>query len=413
MAFGQSVYDEPLRKAWEHFCDRLRQAGEFVFKDYNPGSALQRADGFRFLTQNLGQAFDLALETKDTRYPVIHFFCTPYCKLGGDCADFTYRQAWIDGDSMYRIAGNVGTARFLNFTVQGVRPDKIPGTDYPSLHEPFGDIPQANLFLQQLRTNWDGSFELYIGGPQRGPNWLPTTKSSRKLFIRQGFDRWDELPARMSIERIDMTEPRPPPTPQTIISALHWAGDFVFGLMNDWPDHMFHYLADASTNPGCPNVFPQQNPDREGGADKRRGRVAANMYWQLAKDEALIIEFDSHDGFWMLTNMGAFCNSMDYLYRPVSYTPSRTSVDRDGVVRLILAHDDPGYNNWLDTQSFEQGNITYRNLMSNQATVIGARLVKRALLADALPGDTVKVSREERVAQMRARFDGIRRRYGA
>ena len=40
-----------------------------------PPTPLHRADAFRFLTQNLGQAFDLALETKDTRYPVMHAFC--------------------------------------------------------------------------------------------------------------------------------------------------------------------------------------------------------------------------------------------------------------------------------------------------------------------------------------------------
>jgi len=58
------------------------------------------------------------------------------------------------------VSGNRGTARFINFTIQGPRPNK-PDV----LHEPFGDIPEANLFGHQLETAWDGSFELYIGGP--------------------------------------------------------------------------------------------------------------------------------------------------------------------------------------------------------------------------------------------------------
>ena len=94
--------------------------------------------------------------------------------------------------------------RFLNFTVQGPRPDRMPGTDAPSLHEPFGDIPEANLFGHQLETEWDGSFVLYIGGPKRESNWLPTTPGSRKLFLRQGFDRWEEESAQYRIERIDI-----------------------------------------------------------------------------------------------------------------------------------------------------------------------------------------------------------------
>jgi hypothetical protein len=410
MAFGDSPYDESLRNAWREFCTRLQEAGERVFKDFNPATPLQRADGFRFLTQNLGQAFDLGLETKDTRYPVIHAFCTPFCKLGGDAADFTYQQAWIDGASTYKISGNRGSARFLNFTVQGPRPAKIPGTDWPSLHEPFGDIPEANLFGHQLQTSWDGSFELYIGGPKRGPNWLPTTPGARKLFIRQGFDRWDERPARFRIERVDMAEPPPLPTPKTMIDAMDWAGRFVSGLMNDWPEHPYRY-SKASTNPAQLNVFPPEDPTGDGGADKRRGRMATNMCWHLGGDEALIIEFDAHDGFWMITNMGSFFNSMDYLYRPVSYTPGRTRVDRDGKVRLILSHEDLGYHNWLDTQGFDLGNVTYRNLLSDRTTILSTKLVKRSAVAEVLPSDSAKIAPEERTRQMWARFNSIRQRY--
>jgi hypothetical protein len=409
MAFGDAHDDEALRAAWKLFCDRLQEAGERVFKDYNPPTPLHRADAFRFLTQNLGQAFDLALETKDTRFPLIHAFCGPTRKLGGDNADFVYQQAWIDGESVYKISGNRGTARFLNFTVQGPRPDKQPGTDWPSLQEPFGDIPEANMFGHQLQTQWDGSFELYIGGPQRGPNWLPTTPGSRKLFLRQGFDRWSEIPARMRIERVGMTEPKPVPTPEVMMNAMDWAGRFVTGLMNDWPDHPYHYSGGVVDKVNV-NTFPA-DPKGDVASDKRRGRAIANMCWQLAPDEALIIEFDSHDGLWMMTNMGVFFNSMDFLYRPVSYTPSRTKVDSDGKVRLILGHTDPGYHNWLDTQGFERGNVASRILLSDNQTAFRTRLVKSSQLAAALPPDSARATPADRLRQMQERFDGIRQRY--
>jgi hypothetical protein len=103
---------------------------------------------------------------------------------------------------------------------------------------------------------------------------------------------------------------------------------------------------------------------------------------------------------------------MDYLYRPVSYTPSRTRIDTDGKVRLILCQNDPGYHNWLDTQGFERGNLTYRSLLSEASTAFETRLVKRDALAQALPADSAMTSAEERIAQMRARFEGISRRYG-
>lgn len=400
MAFGDGPDDAALQSAWVEFCARLQAAGERVFKDANPATGAQRVDAFRFLTQNLGQAFDLALETRDTRFPALHTFCGPTRKLGGDCADFTYQQAWIDGQSTYRLTGTRGTARFFNVTVQGPR---VPGPGV--LHEPFGDTPEANLLGQQLHVDDDGRFELYIGGPERGPNWLPTTPGSRKLFIRQGFDRWDELPAQLRIERVDMDSPKPLPTPAGMVEAMGWAGEFVTGLMTDWPDFPFAY---GGVDVEHPNAFPRVDTTD---ADSKRGRAAANMYWKLAADEALIVEFDAHDGLWMFTNMGTFFNSMDYLYRPVSYTPSRTKVDRDGRIRLVLAHRDPGVHNWLDTQGFECGNLTYRHMLEGHPAPLDTRTVKLGDLSDALPEGTAMVSPAERTAAMWERFHGIRRRY--
>lgn len=400
MGFGDGPDDAALRSAWTEFCARLQRAGERVFKDANPPAGAQRVDAYRFLTQNLGQAFDLALETRDTGYPALHTFCGPTRKLGGDCADFTYQQAWIDGHSAYRLVGTRGTARFFNVTVQGRRVSG-PGV----LHEPFGDTPQANLLGHQLDIDADGQFELYIGGPERRSNWLPTTPESRKLFIRQGFDRWDESPAQMRIERIDMASPKPLPTPGDMVDAMSWAGDFVTGLMSDWPEYPFHY---GGVDAEHPNAFPRVGATE---ADNKRGRAAANMYWELAADEALIVEFDAHDGLWMFTNMGVFFNSMDYLYRPVSYTPSRTRIDHDGRIRLVMAHRDPGVHNWLDTQGFERGNLTYRHMLEGEPAVLDTRVVNHDELLGTLPEETAMVSESQRAIAMWERFHGIRRRY--
>ena len=407
MAFGDHERDADLRDAWKTFCRQLEQAGDRAFKDYNPATPEHRVDAFRFLTQNLGQAFDLALETRDTRYPALHPFCTPTRKLGGDAADFSYLQAWLDGDSAYRVHGVRGTARFINFTLQGQRPNKQPGTEIPSLHDPFGDIPEVNLFGHQLETDAEGNFELFIGGTERSANWLPTTANTRKLFLRQGFDDWNELPAQLNIERLGMTEPKPLPSAETMLDAMDWAGTFVTAIMNDWPDHAYQYS--PFVDPDNVNTFPSGGADQD---DSKRGRAVAHMCWALANDEALIIEFDALNSFWMISAMGVFFNSLDYLYRPVSYTPSRSKVDSDGKVRLILSHTDPGYHNWLDTQGFERGNITYRNLLSTESASFNTQLVKCAQLADALPADTAQVTAVERTRLMMLRFNSIRRRYG-
>jgi hypothetical protein len=408
MAYGDAADDAALQAGWNTFCEALKAAGSKVFKDTNPANPLQRADGFRFLTQNLGQAFDLALETADPAFPQLHWFTTPTMKLGGDVADFTYRQAWISGDYPYRITGRRGTSRFFNVTVQGPKPALMANGARP-LHEPFGDVPEANIFGHQLVCEADGSFELLIGGEQSGPNWLPTTPGSRKLFIREGFDAWDETPTPLTIERVGMAGPKPLPDPARMIAAFDWAGAFLTGAMTDWPEHSWRNSGGV-VDPARPNAFPGASANSA--EDAKRGRLAAHMIWKLAPDEALIVEMDAHDGFWIFGMGGAFVGSMDYLTRPVSYTPARTAMGGDGMVRLVLSHDDPGVANWLDTQGFAEGNLAYRNLLSQNPATFRTRLVQRGELMAALPADVPMVAADEREIERLRRYRSVKRRYG-
>jgi Protein of unknown function (DUF1214) len=417
MAFGDFELDKDLRDTWHVFCDRLKAAGDLVFKEINPATPLQRADGFRYLTQNLSQAFDLALETRDTRYPAFHAFCSPTRKLGSDNADCIYLQAWIDGESVYKISGTKGSARFWNITVQGPRSNTAYGTATSRpLHDPFGDTPEANIFGDALQTNWDGSFELFIGGERQGQNWLPTTKGTRKLFLRQYFDRWDEEAAQYRIERVDMDSPRPVATPAVMIEAMQWAGNFVYDVVDFWPD--FVWDAGDQIDIAAINQFRGPNlinsgtgPADPATKDSHRGRLVTMMRWRLSAEEALILEFDAYDGFWMITSESLFGNSMDYLHRNVSYTPSRTAVDGDGRIRLVLTANDPGYANWIDNQGFTDGVLTFRNVQTSHVPELRTRVVKAAELLDHLPADSRIATPAERVAELRRRFDAIRRRY--
>ena len=69
-------------------------------------------------------------------------------------------------------------------------------------------------------------------------------------------------------------------------------------------------------------------------------------------------------------------------------------------------------HNWLDTQGFSNGNLTYRNLMSQHRASFRTRLVKRADVLEALPPGTAMVSRDERVKQLADRYHSVKLRYG-
>jgi hypothetical protein len=103
---------------------------------------------------------------------------------------------------------------------------------------------------------------------------------------------------------------------------------------------------------------------------------------------------------------------MDFLHRQVSYSPARTKMDDDGVVCFVIAHDDPGVHNWLDTQGFCEDNLGYRNLVSQNPATLRSKQVKRADVLAALPGDTAIVTPEQRVQQLLDRYHAIKLRVG-
>jgi hypothetical protein len=191
---------------------------------------------------------------------------------------------------------------------------------------------------------------------------------------------------------------------------LKQAGEFIFGAMRDWPEHSW-LTSGGVVDPDRRNRFPEDKRANDA-LDAKRGRMAAHMIWRLAPDEALIVEMEAHDGFWIFNMGNVFVGSMDFLHRCVSYTPARTKVGSDNVVRFVIAHDDPGVHNWLDTQGFSDGNLTYRNLMSQNPATFRTKLVKRADLAAHLPPDTAMVTPEERVQQLRDRYHSIKLRFG-
>ncbi len=87
MAYGDSPHDQTLKRAWEEFCDRLKEAGELVFRDPAPSTPLDRAAGFEYLSRQIGRGLDVALEHNDPLHPDLRWNQQPIRKYGGDNPD--------------------------------------------------------------------------------------------------------------------------------------------------------------------------------------------------------------------------------------------------------------------------------------------------------------------------------------
>ncbi len=64
-----------------------------------------------------------------------------------------------------------------------------------------------------------------------------------------------------------MSTPKPLPTAETMVDAMGWAGDFVTGLMSDWPEFPFTYGGVDAKSPehlSARRVRPTPTPNAAG-----------------------------------------------------------------------------------------------------------------------------------------------------
>ena len=68
-------------RAWDEFCDALRSAGEIV-RTRAPDTALDRAEGYRYLTRLTRMAFKFCIEYADSATPALVQYMDETQKFG-------------------------------------------------------------------------------------------------------------------------------------------------------------------------------------------------------------------------------------------------------------------------------------------------------------------------------------------
>jgi hypothetical protein len=406
MAFQDNPVDGQLNEGWLTFCERIKDASEYIYKDASGATECERTNAFRYLTQNLSQAFDIFLENRDTLNPTIHAFCGPTRKLGCDNADCIYLQSWINDTDTYKISGHIGTAKMFNIALQG----EWAGL----LHEPFGDVPIANLLGHQIERDWNGNFTVWVSPEPQTGNWMQSKPGTRKIFYRQYFDHWDEVPATYRIERVGSAEAPPAGLPsRDLLAAFEDAARFVVNTTKEWPD--YHWGREGTH--GVFNQFKRygaaipSDQDVES-IDARRGRVVACLNWCVDPDQALILDFvPNPEWFWQITACTVFGASLEYRYRQVSLTSGMSPLDQDGHVRVVVAHDDPGVANWIDVQAHSRGWLYFRNMFTREVPEVRTKLVPAAALHDELGSVAATITPQDRSHELRKRREANQRRF--
>ena len=389
-----SDHDTALREAWHRFCDQLKAAGDVAFRSSAPRGAVDRAAGVRLLSRNIALALAFELENRDPQHPELLHYFDPLRKQGGDNTDALYVGAPINGTDTYRVSGRRGTARYFGVTVVE------RGTT------PWGGGVAGMLFGDQIRTEPDGSFELYLSPEKQPGNWIRTTPETFRVTFRQFFADWEnEQPMEARIDRLTGDGAPPSLTPERVIEGLGRASHWVNWSLTYWADMIEKWKSQ-------PNRFLSYRQLDDNRIDATPGGEPLIAYWMLPPDEVLVIRVrPPRAQYWSVEFGNYWWETMDYRYRLASTNCHHAVLEDDGELIVVVSHDDPGLPNWLDPSGHAEGYVTYRWMLADHHPVPQCTQLPRAALLEHLPAGVRRITPEARRAQLAARRRGVQQRF--
>lgn len=358
----------------------------------------------------------IAAVAKDTGRPSAHWATTSPHSWGDvrvplsgtmiDNPDNIYRSIPIDGAASYVIKGRIvfpapaqQTFTLYNQTAGTQKNEKVRS----NLAE------NGSLSLQSLAVERDGSFTITVdASPANGrPNHLQTDPEARNasILVRDTLVDWGrENPVQLSVTRTA----GPPIAPVPSHAELtHMAAS----LTGSTAAYYLSWVKNG-TYSGPPNGFTHNFNRVSGWGGIKQG------HYRLERGEALIVTVDRRDaaylGFQLADTWGQG-QASEFIARTGSLNASQARANRDGSYTFVIAPDDPGVHNWLDTAGLHAGiyGVRWQQMplgVNLDDAVRDMRVVKATTLKDVLPPETVWVTPEERKAQLAKRMADYARR---
>ncbi len=331
-------------KAWDEFCDNLKAAGAALKFSGAPRDAFNQAEGMRYLSRLTRGGLEAFIEYNDPSFPVLRRTAHETIKLGADNPDNYYFNAQISGEFRYRLKGKRNTVHYFGLFTQNGNYGTTGGMS-----------PCAVLEHTGINYEEDGSFEVILSPQKEGKNWLKTDATTSMLMVRQTFlDRFTETPAEISIENLDGRQTPGNITPAMVDEGLKTASMFVGGAALMFSNWAKGFQKHANQLP----LFDQKKSNDAGGD---ASIIYYHSYWKLAADEALIIEVVPPEcDSWNFQLNNYWMESLDYRYFTICINKASAQYEKDGSVRVVVAHSDPGLPNWINTCNHSEGTMLWR-----------------------------------------------------
>lgn len=347
-------------EAWRRFCADLAAVGEMILDPENPASPIDRAEGYRYLTRLLRMGLEQQIEARDFSFPFFYQLSHTTGKIGADNPDNVYWNARISGAFDYRITVKRGTMAYFSILANAFR-----------YQEDGSNVATGKLIDSDIDWGEDGVAELIASVTPQPKNWLRLEPDANMIIVRQSYlDRTTEKPGEFRIERIGGPATPAPLDPAALGAGLNETIAFLRGIVGTFADWSKLFRQ-------TPNVFPQidqQMFQRGGGATDI---YYAHAYWKLAADEAWVIEVTPPECYyWNFQLDNWWMESLDYRFLKVTVNKTTARLEPDGSVRIVVAAEDPGTGNWIDTAGHAEGTALLRWAGAHEFPLPRARVVK-------------------------------------
>lgn len=321
----------------------------------------------------------------------------PGTRWAYDNPDNVYRTIPIDPEGAYVVHGRR----------QGNGPADM---SFSLIDDTVTQSTLAYLDGKTLRIDPEGYYDITIDpDPADGrPNHVQNTAGAVQLFIRSNLGDWaSEEHDELSVERLDLESDSADELSDDDIvaqvSSFLLKGAPVYGLG----------LLGFKTMVTPVNTFPAPSSTQTPGALITQANSIG--HFRIADDEALVITFDPGGAdYWIVPVTDPWMLGIDPGGHQSSLNRSQAVADADGRYTFVVAKNDPGVHNWLDTVGLNEGTMMARwqRLPEDGGNpAITAQLVEFDDLPALLPADTVYVTEIERCQALAERQAAYERRF--
>jgi hypothetical protein len=315
-------------------------------------------EGHRFLMHLLGGGLDLFFES-DPEHPEFRPTLQNGRKFYGDNPDAVYHSATIRPDLEYRVRGNLDGAVYTSFTVEG-------GGGIDERYPPGRVVSTRSDAALEIAG--DGSYELVASQDPRPGNWLPLAPDACSIVTRHYFegieavDRRRRIPLEIEVLGPPANRTSSPgrPDSDSVARGIRRVTNFVRGLSIDYARNGPRLDLAAANRFGTPSRWDDA---RDPAVDQSN----LTARFELDSGEVLLIEGRfPRCRFGNVVLWNRHLQTFEYRHRCASLNRKQTQLRPDGSFRIVVAHEDPGLPNWLDTAGARSGLIFVRYLLPEQ-----------------------------------------------